>query len=199
MNNKEKQADVPVCWRPGDPGKPSFLEDPDFRAEFLKHASTGLPIRGVCQLMMINETTYQVWRNKAEEGMEPYASFIAQVKAARQKDASLMLEKARRFIEQKEDPRMALKYLSQVHKISEERQIKKQVEVSGGLQIAPAFDTSKLSDAEFQQWCALVDKMNPARKVSKTEDTEPILISDFSSEAIPQEPLSNRPKALLDE
>jgi hypothetical protein len=160
----------------------SKLGSVEFQKRFIEKARTGLPIKTVCELMHCHETTFCDWQRKAVEGIEPFATFIHLVREARAADAEEMLELAKQQIEKKRDPKYALKYLDQLHRIANEKVTKKTIEHTGGIQVAPAFDVSKLNDEEFQQWCKLVEKMTPARKSEMTENQEPMLIPEFSSE-----------------
>jgi len=154
----------------------------EFQAQFLEHARKGLPIRLLCDLAQISHETYFSWQRQATEGIEPYATFIRKVHEARAKDAAEIYEKTKEWAEKKKDPKYGLKILSQIHKVIEEKSSKKTIEHTGGVQVGPAFDVSKLDDADFTVFMKLVEKMNSGKKTPAVENQEPILISEFSSE-----------------
>ena len=159
----------------------------EFQKQFIIHARKGLPIKVVCDLMRVSQVSFCTWQNQAAEGVEPYKTFIGRVHEARACDAAEIYEKTKVWAEKKKDPKYGLKILSQIHSVTDEKTIKKQVEVTGGVQLAQAYDVDKLSDSEFSLFCELVEKMTASRKVENIENTEPILIPEFSVEEVPFE------------
>lgn len=146
---------------PGAPiGCNSPLLDPDFVDRALEMVKLGMRPSQICAALRITAQTWNNWKNRAEEGKEPYVSFMQRVAAAKAADAQEWIDKAKKAIEAKGDPKYYLKYLDVMHDVVS-KPVEKKVVHSGGVAIAPAYDLDKLSDEEFQQWQGLVEKMKP--------------------------------------
>ena len=141
---------------------------PELHEQFVKLAGKMCPLTVACKIVRITFETFTTWRDRAILGEEPYKSFIEDVEAAKanaiQRDIDLWDEANQRD----KDPRWIAKRLEVLVDV-QANPVKKEIEITGGVQIGPAFNTALLTDGEFSDWCKLVDKMNPTKRVESTE------------------------------
>lgn len=79
MTTKKKK---PVSKQPRPAGRPTKL-DSDTQQKFLDAVREGLPYSTACALAGIGETTFAVWRQRADaEPDSPYAGFMRALKEA---------------------------------------------------------------------------------------------------------------------
>jgi hypothetical protein len=137
-----------------------LLITPEFTARFCEYAKLGMKDRHICAKLHFSQDTLCMWKQRAAQGDEPYKTFCEAVAEARAEDAREMLEETKAAIRAKKDPKYYLKLLDVVHGVTETAK-KKEVTVTGGLQIAPAFDVNKLTDEQFKNWCECLEAMKP--------------------------------------
>jgi hypothetical protein len=148
---------------------------PALRKQFVDLARQGVPDHIICNACKITQKTWIDWKHRANAGIEPFCSFVQDVTQAKAENGIEMIDLIKQHIKKRQDPKYGLKYLEVLHNIQSTPRTKK-VEVSAEVQVSPAFDTSRLTDEEFQQWSVLVEKMKPGGVVLPVQNQEPHLI-----------------------
>jgi len=84
----------------------------DVRSTMVLLAGKGMPIRHMCWYCGIGERTYFDWMRKGDQGQEPYAAFVADIRKAQGQRGETLLDAAHAMAE--EDPSMVRYLLSRM-------------------------------------------------------------------------------------
>lgn len=133
------------------PGRTPLLdEDPGVGRVFLAVIAVGGKLTTACKTAGISRTTFYNWKKKAEEGVEPYVSFMDEYEKAQEAAKYKYLECINKAAE--EDWRAAAWGLSRLYPDEFGDRVTNQIEVS------QKPDLSKLSDEELERWRELMEK-----------------------------------------
>lgn len=81
---------------------PLFVSNPDFRRDFLDNIRLGLNIDDSCHLAGCHPSSFDLWKQKANKGMEEYRDFMLEIAKARAECKSVLVRKVH---DASDDPR----------------------------------------------------------------------------------------------
>lgn len=88
---------------------PTFETNPELKQEILKLFQHGLPIADVMELVSMEEKLFYVWQRKANDGEEPYATFLHDIRKARKLGRLKAVATIHKAMENKEDVTTSIK------------------------------------------------------------------------------------------